>query len=163
MTRIQTTCGLAVVLAICGGRGSLAAQAGKSWPVGAVNSAIGQSSNPSSTCEVGLGSSALTTGANAFISLPQVDYFPPNYNPPSVPEFIFFGSARLNFSTATSGTVMFDYYTATIGMGQKLPPPPPITFSNYSAAPVGAATLNLALTLTIGACNVGLQGTYHHG
>jgi hypothetical protein len=162
MTQIGFTCGLAILLGVCSGRPTLAAEAGKSWPVGAVNAAIGQSNDPLSTCEIALGSSALTTGPNSFIALPQVDYFPPNYNPPTVPEFIFFGSAKLKFSNETSGTVTFDYYTATVGLGQKLPPPPPITFSNYNATPSGSATLNLALTLTIDVCNVGLQGTYHH-
>lgn len=164
MTRTRRACGLTVLVALsalCDSRAALAAQTGTAWPVGAVNAAIGSSSNPASTCEIGLGSSALTTGANSFISLPQVDYFPPNYNPPTVPEFIFFGSAHLNFSNTTSGTVTFDYYTATVAMGQKLPPPPAITFSNYSTKPSGSATLQLALTLTIDACNVGLQGTYH--
>lgn len=160
MTQLRYAYGLAVLLALCGERAALAGPAGKSWPVGGVSAAIGQGGNPVATCEIGQGTSSLTTGPNSFIALPEVDYFPPNY--PLDPEFIFFGSAHLNFSTATSGTVTFDYYNATVALGQKLPPPPPITFNAYSAEPGGPATLALSFTLTIDVCNVGLLGTYHH-
>jgi hypothetical protein len=56
MTRIGWACGLALVLAVSGGR---AAESGNSWPVGGVNGAIGSSSNPASVCEIGLGSFVL--------------------------------------------------------------------------------------------------------
>jgi hypothetical protein len=137
-----------------------AAAAPATWPVGAVNGAIGQGNAPQSTCEVSSGSSALTTGQNAYISLPGLEYFPPDYVSNGI-EFIFFGSAELHFTSSTAGTLDFDYYTATVPLGVKLPPAPAIGFSNYKAVPQGNATLSLSLTMAIGGCGVHLQGIYH--
>ncbi len=100
------------------------------------------------------------TGATTFLSVGEVDYFPPLYG--DNPEQTYFGTAQRVFKIAASGSVQFDYASAIVPIGTAQPTLPAVSFSNYSATVTKTPLrLKVSFTLTIGKCSVAFTGAYH--
>jgi hypothetical protein len=138
----------------------------QSWPYGTVAPNSGMDSAQANYCTLAIGPSSFVAPSktkNGVIVVPQFQTGPTCTpfcdNPPQL--LSWSGAAHLLFSTATSGTLNFDYFYNQGLINQGVPT---LSFTNYVAKlnkGTGGFTVNMVLTPSTSSCSVPFQATYY--
>jgi hypothetical protein len=155
-------CGLALVAALSSGAAFGQGVAPSTWPVGTSIGGSALGSNGGFLCgTLGSGSASFITGKHTFLNIPTAEpyggislfVYPENLGDY---EFSFVGALQFRFTSATSGVVTFDSYSAD--RPGSAPPkhpvrPPAISFSDYQAVETyNPTTLTVTFTLNFLDC-----------